>query len=297
MAFRKKTYQRKRTFKRKTATKVRKIIKRARQAPLRKMIKAEIHRQIENKTIQTVSAIYIPTTTSDTAGVDINNAIIRLTPSSTLSYQIAQGDGQGQRSGNQVTTRKMVIRGVLTAEPYSTTGDRPNTGPVPIVVRMHLMYDKRTPNGIDPSNNNEVNPTPQSPNNDFFQFGNTTTGFQGTNLDQMQTINTDRYAVLASKTFKIGFQRYDGTTQSTNPTAAQQFYTNNDFKMQVPIRWNVTKYMPKKIKFNDASTSPNCRGLFLMSYGVPATGNAVTALAPVPQALFRFTTDYQYEDA
>lgn len=294
MAFRKKTYRRKRSFKGKTATKVRKAIRRAKRAPLRKMIKAEIHRQIENKTIQTVSAIYIPTTTDNTSGVQINNAIIRLTPSSTLSYQIAQGDGQGQRSGNQITTRKMVIRGVMTAEPYDVAQ---NPGPVPVVVRMHLMYDKRTPNGIDPSNNNEVNPTPQSPNNDFFQFGNTVTGFQGTNLDQMQTINTDRYAVLASKTFKIGYQRYDGTTTSTNATAAQQFYTNNDFKMQVPLRWNVTKHMPKKIKFNDASTSPNCRGLYLMSYAVPATGAAVTAATPVPQCLFRFTLDYQYEDA
>lgn len=295
MAFRKKTYRRKRSFKRKNT--VRKAIKRAKQAPLRKMIKAEIHRQIENKTIQEIDAIYIPTTVNAAAtpgAVNVNNAIIRLTPSSTLSYQIAQGDGQGQRTGNKVTTRKMMIRGVLTAEPYDSVT---NPGPVPVVVRMHLMYDKRTPNGIDPSNNNEVNPTPQSPNNDFFQFGNTVTGFQGSNLDQMLAINTDRYAVLASKTFKIGYQRYDGTGGTSTSTENQQYYTNNDFKMHMPMRWNVTKYMPKVIKFNDTSTSPNCRGLFLMSYAVPCTGAVVTAPTPVPQVLFRYTLDYDYEDA
>lgn len=261
-------------------------------AEVRKMVKAEIHRQAENKTIQTISAIYVPTTTNDSAGVQINNAIIRLTPSATLSYQISQGDGQGQRTGNSITTRKMQIRGVLTAEPYESTN---NPSPVPVVVKMLLMYDKRCPTGIDPSNNNEVNPTPQSPNNDFFQLGSTVDGFLGSNLDQMQTYNRDRYAVLEERTYKIGYQRYDGLGSGT-PTSAQQYYANNDFSVHVPVEWDVTKYMPKTIKFNDTSTSPNTRALFLMSFAVPATGVVVTAPTPSPQVLFRFTTDYEYED-
>lgn len=290
MAFRKRTFKKRRGTKRKT---VRKAIRRAKKAPLRRMIRAEIHRQVENKTVQlypidTVSAglSFTYVTPGSTAGTAMDGRIIPLTPGhdNTLGnlnpYIIPQGTGQGQRVGNTITARRLMFKGVITSEPYNA-GTNPN--PYPNYVKMVLFYNKEQPS---------LCPTPQT-DADMFQYGNTTDGWDGVSSDVIKTFNTDKYRILAVRTFKMGYS----SVAVSGTIAAQEYFANNDFKLSQPFAIDCTKMIPKVMKFTDGSQFPSTRGLFALFYSCPAYGSAITGVSPSPQCIVRWEITFEYEDA
>lgn len=290
MAFRKKTYRRKRSFKRKNT--VRKQIRRAKKAPLRRMIRAEIHKQVENKTVQCdprlagggISSTYVTPGAPTMTALDAR--IIPLLPGHTNTasaiqpYVIPQGTGQGERVGNKITTRKLMFKGVITSEPYNVTT---NPTPYPVYVKMVFFYNKELPS---------ITPTPAL-DADLFQYGDTSQGFEGISSDVIRTFNTDKYRILAVRTFKIGYS----VVAAAGTIAAQENFANNDFKISQPFRINLTKMCPKIIKFSDGGTLPSTRGLYCMLYSAPAFGSQITGISPSPQALCRWEITYEYEDA
>lgn len=266
MAFRKK-----RTTKRRFAKK--RSMKRGGKRPaLKKMIRREISRQAENKTIQTAIANRFLYTHDDVLWT--GNNVFPLGPDPT-SLVINQGTGQGERVGNVIRTKSLMFKGTLVPRPQ----DSQNTTPAPVQVKMWIFYDRQQPATVP-----DVRPN-------WFQSGNTVRGFANNLTDMWAPINTDRYRILTSRTFKLG----PASNTGTGGVAAYQFFANNDFKYNCNFNINLTKYYPKTVKFQDGNTSPMTRGLFVCFAYAYANGNQVADNQTICQV--QYMQNYVYEDA
>jgi len=271
-AFRRATGKR-RTYKKKTYK--RKSYASKKRSPLKKMIRREIARNVENKTSQyyqydvrlyPAGNVSFPTDNIFPVGVD------------PTSLVIPPGTAQGNRIGNTIKTKKLVFRGTIVPRAYDSTF---NPAPQPVQLKMYIFYDKTTPTAV---------PNPQAAN-DFFQNGNSSKGFQNDLVDMWSPVNTDRYRILATKTFKIGFAANDGSGSSV----INGFFANNDFKYNANFSFDLTKHYPQMVKFNDGSTVPTTRGLFCMCQYVAASGQAIPTTWYM--LALQYMLDFQYEDA
>lgn len=247
-------------------------------AEIRYIANSSLTRDYEVKTAQnyTLNQTLVPT--SDTAGFDLSN-IIELGPNSSTML-INQGTGQGQRIGNKIKTKKLTVKGVLVPQPYDATT---NNNPTPVQVKLFVMYNKTDPN----------EPPAPALNADFYQSGNTVKGFSNDLIDLYAPINTDKYRVLATKTFKLGVAV--GSSASGTPwNAAQAYYANNDFKLNCNFSFDLTKHFPKIVNFQDNSTEPSTRGLWLMVMYVSSSGGAYTSSQRVVH--MQYVIDYKYTD-
>lgn len=273
--YRRKTYRRKapkKTSKRKSYAPKRKAM------PLRKMIRREIARNVENKTVQKYVYSVGLVGPADSGTFNTTN-IIPLGPD-PASLVINQGTGQGQRIGNQIKTKKLTIKGTIVPRQYDGTFNAPM---LPYQVKVWIFYDRTDPTAVP------------APLTNFFQNGNTTKGFQNDLVDLWSPVNTDRYRVLATKDFKLGFAGYTGTGNGTGVTIANQYFSNNDFKLNCNFNFDLTKHYPQMVKFDDGSTTPTTRGLFMMwTMAYANGGNMILGQTPVDLS---YVQDYHFEDA
>lgn len=232
--------------------------------------------EMETKTIQQTLAQKSLWTVGTAAFPD---NVIALGPNSG-TLMISQGTGQGARIANKIQTTSLKFTAIISPTNYSSST---NPDPRPAIVRMVILYDREDPNAV---------PVPGSL---FFQDGNTSTGFTGTLPDTIRPINADRYRVLMTKDYKLGFSQYAGTTGDAAGQGAYQAWSNNDFKMNHVIKMNLTKFYPKRVRFNDNLTEPTSRGLYAFFYYVPADGTAYTAEDAIVRV--SYMQDYRYKDA
>lgn len=272
--YRRKTYRRKtqkRTYKRKSYA--RKTLKRE---PIKKIVRREIARNIENKTSQYYDGgggLYtIPSAAFSAANIH------PLGPTSAFGPIINQGTGQGARVGNRIKTKKLVVKGTLT--PFSQNAST-NTNPKPVQVKMWILYDK-----LDPT----AEPDPKIAG-DFFQLGGSSKSFANDLTDLWAPVNTDRYRILTTRTFKLGYSVYTANTAAGNSNQ----YANNDYPLSHNFSIDCTKYYPMDVRFNDNNSVPTTRGLFMMFAYVAADGQALAADQLMVK--LQYMQDYQYEDA
>lgn len=239
------------------------------------IVKKEIARNVENKTKQAFNYGYnlYP---SNSANFPLN--VIELGPSANLT--ISQGTGQGDRIGNTIKTKRLTWKGTIVPTPYDATV---NPNPRPTQVKIWIFYDRSDPTAV-----------PQVGSN-FYQDGNVSKGFQNDLVDLWAPVNTDKYRLLTSKTFKLGYSSYYGTAASPANAGAYQYYNNNDFKLNCNFSFDLTKYYPQMVKFSDAPTTPSTRGLFALFHYVNADGTAITST--FRQVDVQWMQSYEYEDA
>lgn len=274
--YRRKVYSRKsyaskkRTYKRKSYAPKRKV------TPLKKMIRREIARNIENKTTQSYNYNF-PIRPATSAS--FQNNVFELGPAGS-GMTIAQGTGQGQRIGNTIKTKKLTWKGTIVALPWDTST---NPNPRPQQVKLFVFYDKTDPTAV-----------PQ-PATNFFQDGNSSKGFQDDLADLWSPINTDRYRVLTTRTFKLGYSQYAGTANTPANQGAQQAFSNNDFKLNCNFSVDLTKYYPQIVKFNDNNNIPTTRGLYALWITCAADGTVWTSTWITCAA--QWVQTYEFEDA
>jgi len=273
MAFRKK-----RVFKKRRVVK-RKSYARKKAAPLRKMIKKEIARNIEDKT---QSVLNLGLTLTSVNNLSFNTRNVVDVGVSAAAVSITQGTGQGNRVGNRIKIKKHVFKGTLVPLGYTAN----NTVPRPMQVKMWIFYDKENPSGT---------PNPYA---DFFQNGNSINPFQNDLTDQWLPVNQDKYRVLTTRTFKLGHASYGQSNNLVYPTMAVSpygGYNNNDFKYNANFSIDLTKYMVKNVAFRDGNVDPTTRGLFALFSYACADGEQY---APSTEALMlQYMVDCKYEDA
>lgn len=250
-------------------------------APLRKpvvskavkqYVKRAIHVDQENKVVNF--------NTSQNFGNASANASMYAHP--ILPYTgfgtIGQSITQGGRIGNQVTIRKVMLNYVLVSRGYDVNN---NPFPAPVVVQMFLGRLKGCPGEL---------PAVADFNN-LFQLGSSVLGPQGNLTDMVSSINKDYWDIQKGWSHKVGFSGYNGTGAIAN----LQYFNNNDFKLNVIKKLDITKYVQKVLKFNDGNNTVQGKNLFLFYQALSANGS--TNGSTVLPCNINFWIDIQYEDA
>lgn len=251
--------------------------RRVSRASVKRVVKRVLARETETKTCETgmqSSNLYYPTNLANF----MTNNVVRLSPG--VNFTIAQGVGNGQRIGNRIKLRRLWFNYTLRQRVYDVSS---NPTPRPLNCRMVLFYNREDPTDVDPTG-----PYPVA---DFFQLNNTTNGIAGQEADMLQPFNTDKYRILATRSFKIGHAAYNGS----GAVPDRQQYANNDYKMTVSGKWDVTRYVPKIVRYNDTAIQPMSRGLFMVVFFAPADGTTGVATT-VPMQL-TYWQQAKYEDA
>lgn len=226
--------------------------RRVSRASVKQVVKKVLARNIETKTVtlepNTRQLAY------PAAGATFNSTNVVPLGLTAAGLQVLQGVGDGQRVGNKIKIKRLTFNFVLRPRGYDVSN---NARPAPNNVRIILFYDRTAP---------VVNPDIRS---DFFDYNNTDTGPSGDLFDMLAPINTNKYRKLAERTVKLGFSEAYG---SGSDIVFQQF-TNNDFKLNVMMKWDVTKYIPELVRYNDNSSTPSTRSLWAVFLPAAAHGD------------------------
>lgn len=239
---------------------------------VQRYVKYQVHKNIENKTVSDKNQIDF--------GSYLFDANLHVTPvypcSATLV--IPPGIGQGNRIGNTITTRKLLLKYTLFANKQD---DAVNPQPIPQEVMIWIGYLKGA-RSISPQG------TPNFDN--LYQNGSSTTGPFSNLWDTMLPLNTDMFTICKVFRHKIGnavYTDYAGIKPNN-------YYTNNDFKLNLARTVDLTSCINKVLKFNDASTDSDT-GLFMWMESVNADGSeSNTSSRPVGM---QYVLRYDYEDA
>lgn len=196
--------------------------------------------------------------------------VFTLTPGgATNGYAIAQGVGNSARIGNRVTTKRCVFKFFLNCRAYDSVF---NLQPMPTHVKMFFFKSK-----LDPTFDLNITQLVGSAGSSakFFEYSNGTTGLIGTVSDLTHVISTDSFTYCTSRTYKLGYA-YDGGSNAGIAGGAQpaQYFANNDFKLSAKGSVNVTKWMPKTVKWNDAG-EVNTTWMFCLVQIVAADGRTL----------------------
>lgn len=225
---------------------VKKIVKRENNKRLRRFVRKVVRNEAETKVISKRGTKQLTTLQlgADQGDVNVNSMI--LTPVTAGSVEqttiggtaISNGTGDGQRIGTKVRAKKVMLNIALSCNPYNATT---NAFPCPYYVRMYFYKIKLNGNTLQTTG--AVN----GPTGNFFQDGTSQTGFIGTLADMNMKINSDRYTYLGHKTFKLGSASYNA-----GGSDLYEYHANNDYKLNVLRKINITKYCPKVFQWDDA---------------------------------------------
>lgn len=243
---------------------------------VKKYVKSTIHRQIENKCVQINGGVSF--------GNYLESPDFNAFPICPLAgiWSIPQGVLQGNRVGNQIKTRKVYLNYIVRPQPYDAVA---NPLPRPLNIQLMLGYVKNTP-CFQPA---------ALDIQQLFQSGSSVSAPIGSNRDIISVINTDYWTIKKRWNHKIGNSNFGGTTASAPDQSQNQFYANNDYKLNAIMRMDITKYVPSLLQFNDSGVTPTSKNLFFMYYAVAATGP--TNSATVLPANMEFWIDFHFEDA
>lgn len=231
-----------------------------------KNVKAVVTRMAETKNSHFNFTQYLPNVNAGTS------TQVQIAPNSG-SLSIVQGTGQGDRVGDRVRVKKAMFRGYMSPLAYDVTY---NSAPSPVEVRMII-------------GKNKASPTTAMTLSTLFQNGDTSVAPAGTLLDMLSPINKETVQVYVDRIFKLGTQY-----GQTGTTAANGYYSNNDFLFNQRFDVDITKFLPNVITYNDTTAQPTSNSLFALFLCVSADGTITGAnLRPV---LLTYDLDFQYTD-
>ena len=274
MVFRRRTAGRKTGGKRKFARRVAPKRRVGARKSMVKLIKSVIHRQAENKVVEYSPVGAQPLYNSSVTAAWNAANVIPLTPY-TSYMNIVQGTGQGDRIGNRISTRKVFIKFVMYPAAYDVTL---NPLPAPQDVRIMIVKWKDTPTKL-------IDDTTYG---NLFQNGDSATGPIGNLTDTIRDINKDKYTVCYDKVVKVG----NAISSASGPFSGAEYYANNDYKLNVIRKIDVTKWCPKQILFNDNTSLPETPVLQMVIFPISADGS-INSFKPI---YWFYQTHYEYED-
>lgn len=302
MAYRKKRMMRKRPTYRKKGGVVKRAIRKARKSIFAKRVKTVVSRMSETK-ISSWRSDNNPGTNYptglpivSTASANHDTYIKELVPGDgTTTHStliIGQGDGQGQRTGNEITTVKCTLSGVL----RFNTAFNTLTGykMCPVYVTLWIV-------SLQKHMNDTLQSLETTIQNSFFQDGNSSVGFDGTMNDMVKKVNTSVIRLHKRRVFKLGTTEVYSATGSAQGDNPNQRWGNNDFDLSRMFSMDITKVIPKKYRFNDGiDIQLNNRRRWMFFTCARADGTApVTDGASTTGPIVAYATlnlDYRYKD-
>lgn len=150
-----------------------------------------------------------------------------------LTAAINQGTGNSQRTANQISVKSAYINFAITLNGYNATT---NPYPAPVHFRWFLVSQRTT-------NSATFNAT------NFFEVNNSSIGIQNNYLDQLLRVNPEHYNVHRQGFFRLGIT----AGSNTFPVSSTTIHDNSKYSITKKLYFN--KYMNKKWRYDDASTS------------------------------------------
>lgn len=244
MKYAKKTY--KRTFKKSGKKSIRKS-----SSSLKQIVKKEMLKQAEPKYCDNTPSVYTwnASNTTMAAAVDLS-----------VAYNLAQGTGQGDRIGNQIT----ITNAVLNLNMLATTGSSPQ------ILTIFIGYIKDSRSTLPNAGTLAT----------IFQDGNSSTGINETTLSLLRNINHDRFA-CSRYTFKIGNNNSGGTT------------FNNDFPSFINKKISLSKVLGNVTWQTDGSTGVHTKNLYMWCQST-SIYNGSQAMAYMP--VLNYFVDVKFKD-
>lgn len=273
MYVKKSTFYRKKSTSKKSPAKKIPYKRKATVGTVKRIVKKEIAKNVENKHREVLNLgrnLY-----SSASGPFNASNVIQVSPGST-SLDIAQGTADGTRIGNRIKIKYLGFKGTLVSNTYDATV---NPTPKPMQIKCFIFYERNDPSTFPPN-----------PRADFLQFNSTTSALTNDLVDLWAPINNDKYRVLTSRTFKLG-----SSTYGQGAAIVGSINSNNDFKLNCNFRMNLTKYIPKLVRYNDNNTDPISRGLWAMF--VPVWADGTQAPDTTLMATVSYSSMISYEDA
>ena len=205
-----------------------------------------------------------------------------------LIFGMNQGVGEQQRLGNQIRLKRWVIKGMIS----------PSIGGVQYDENAYLFYSQqgyltlyfgKQKDGVAMT----------SSLTGLFDSGNGQVDPNGSQLQSMYPLNTDRYKIYWKKRFKL--------SPSYGANATTRLSPNNDFDCVRTFGFDVCKYILKNavLKYNDTSTAPYNQTLHDLGFFATWTPAIGDMASPFPQGsalmphFYRvnLTSYAEYEDA
>ena len=220
---------------------------------------------------------------------------LQISPGSgNLCVYIPQGTTQSARIGNRINTKRCYLRYTLEASPYGTT----NPKPMPYIVKWFLGRKKAEPTLV-PTGASTIG---ASDYHNLFQYGNTSREPGSDYQDLNREFNRDAWVIFKTWQDKIGFSSYGFTVINNDDTnwlsypgshPGNAFFANNDFKMFVNRKINVTRFLKKEYAFNDMSEINQNPVLCLFALLIPMSTEPTGQTEPLK---FSWEVNYKFTD-
>lgn len=266
-------YTKKRVYKKRVYKKKIHVKKPVVSLAVKKYVKKELHKELENKSVFFEITSFV--------GSWVGDITMKMTPLTPYTgyMQIPQGVGEGNRIGNTIRTRKVMLRYVITPNQYNLTT---NNKPLPCDFQLFLGNVKQY-KGVLPT---------ASDVGYLFNNGNSSVAPTGYLTDLISPIDKDHWSIFKTWTHKVGNSIYN-SSNGLNPNS--EYFANNDYKFNIIRKMDITKYYPKVIKFDDSLYSSECNGLFFFYQAIAANGDVIVN-GQYPM-LMNYSVIFEYEDA
>lgn len=195
--------------------------------------------------------------------------------------QISQGTGEANRVGNEIRLQSLKGKVVLYPAPYNT-GTNPSDSARPTIVTFWCVTPKQK----------FMSPTLAAQRFDLglYDDGNAVRGYQSQLLDLVYPINNDMFTVHFKRSYKLGHATTDNGIVGDGD---QEFWTNNDYKMNHILNFNFTKFAPKIIRFQDSTEIGLNKTLYLFVGVAKADGSAYASGSNFPVDMYlNLTCDF-----
>lgn len=247
-----------------------KRVKKSSKTSIVKLIKSVMVKSAEHK-MQTFNALVQFGNVNQSAVMNVQTIM-----PNPVTLPISQGVGPADRIGNKIRTFKATLRYVIFPLPYNAVS---NPAPCPqdvIIYIGHLKKGVQSPTSIDFGN--------------LYQQGNTVNLTFGNLEDLINPINKDYFVISKIFRHKVGYALASGTGLQ----AANQYYPNNDYKLNVIKSHDITNCLSRSYEFNDTNQTPTNSATYMWMQAISSDGLTNPA-SRIPVAM-SYTVDYTYTD-
>lgn len=223
--------------KKKYSNKVKTSTKKTLNPVLKRAIKAEISKNIENKmTISATGSGSILTISATTTTPPVYSYAVYSPFTDGNILNMTQGVANNQRIGNVIKIKRWVVKGTVYFDPNAITTVFPNQAFGQSQGYVDLYFGRRL----------DMSQTVADTLDNFYQDGATAVTPQGLIVERLFSVNKDQYKIYWHRRFKIG-----DTGTAT--------YSNNDYKLNQEFGFDVCKYVCKNkiVKYDDNNPVPS----------------------------------------
>lgn len=286
--YKKRNAMRKKTYRKPT---VKKFVRKAKKTAMARTIRRVVGRMVETKVANYTQSNFALTGCLSSGFQGTIKVLNPCQSSPYGQYFINQGTGQGQRVGNEITTIRATMSGVVH---INTAWDgTQNYNMCPLYV-LCLILRNKTPFADTQQTIYDIS------QNRLFQAGSSSTGLTGFLNDLTKEINTDQVQLLKRRVFRVGVSNVVSAFAVNSANNANQQFGDSQATISQMFRMDVTKCFYKKYQFNDATNDVAQKNTWVLWCPFRVDGNEILtslgARSGTIPCYVDYNIKYEYKD-